>query len=96
MILDGCIIKLEKVVIPLGIHIDENLNFLIYTEKACKKADRQLSALRRLSFYHRIKAKLAIFKALILRHFQCSNCALYGKDSREGFKVSLFQSYRLI
>ena len=50
MILDGCIIKPEKVVKLLGITIDENFSFSIHTEEICKKAGRKLSALRRLSF----------------------------------------------
>ena len=57
--LNGCIIKPEKVVELLGINIDENLDFSIHTEEICKKVGRQLSALRRLSFYLDSKAKLA-------------------------------------
>ena len=38
VILDGCIIKPEKVVKLLGITIDENLSFSIHTEEICKKA----------------------------------------------------------
>ena len=51
VILDGCMIKPEKVVKRLGINIDENLSFSIHTEELCKVTGRQLSALRRLSFY---------------------------------------------
>ena len=40
MILDGCIIKPEKVGKPLGITLDENLSFSIHTEEICKKAER--------------------------------------------------------
>ena len=69
VILDGCIIKPEKVVKLLGITIDENLSFSIHTEEICKKAGRQLSALRRLSFYLDSKAKLSLFRAFILSHF---------------------------
>ena len=56
VILDDCMIQPEKVVKFLGINIDENLNFLIYTEEICKKA-----------FYPDSKATLALF---ILSHFQ--------------------------
>ena len=60
MILYGCIIKPEKVVKLLGITINENLYISIHTEEICKKAGRQLSALRRLSFYLNSKAKLLL------------------------------------
>ena len=64
----------EKVVKLLGINFDENLIFSIHTEEICKKAGRQLSALRRLSFCLDIKAKLALSRAFILSHFQyCSS-----------------------
>ena len=74
VILDGCIIKPEKVVKLLGITIDENLSFPI---EICKKAGRQLSALRRLSFYLDSKAKLALFRAFILSHFQYCSAVWY-------------------
>ena len=77
MILDGCIIQPEKVVKLLGINIDENLNFSKHTEEICKKAGRQLSALRRLSFCLDIKAKLALFRAFILSHFQYCSAVWY-------------------
>ena len=77
MILDGCIIKPEKVGKPLGITLDENLSFSIHTEEICKKAGRQLSALRRLSFYLDSKANLALFRAFILSHFQNSSAVWY-------------------
>ena len=77
VILDGCIIQPEKVVKLLGINIDENLNFSIHTEEICKKAGRQLSALRRLSFCLDIKAKLAPFRAFILSHFQYCSAVWY-------------------
>ena len=64
VILDGCIIKPEKVVKLLGITIYENLSFSIHTKAVCKKAGRQLSALRRLSFYLDSKAKLAFFQSV--------------------------------
>ena len=69
VILDGCIIKPEKVVKLLSITIDENLSFSIHTKAICKKAGRHLSALRKLSFYLDSKAKLALFRAFILSHF---------------------------
>ena len=71
---DGCIIQPEKVVKLLGINIDENLNFSIHTEEICKKAGRQLSA---LSFYLDSKAKLALFRAFILSHFQYRSAVWY-------------------
>ena len=77
VILDSCIIKPEKVVKLLGITIDENLSFSIHTEEICKKAGRQLSALRRLSFYLDSKAKLAFFRAFILSHFQYRSVVWY-------------------
>ena len=77
VILDGCIIQPEKVVKFLGINIDENLNFSIHTEEICKKAGRQLSALTRLSFYLDSKAKLALFRAFILSHFQYCSAVWY-------------------
>ena len=45
VILAGCIIQPKQVKL-LGVNIYENLNFLIHTEKNCKNAGRQLSALR--------------------------------------------------
>ena len=63
MILDDCITKPEKVVNFLVILTDDNLNFWIHTEDICKKAGRQLNALRRLSFYHSSKAKLDLLRA---------------------------------
>ena len=77
LILDGCIIKPEKVVKLLGITIDENLSFSIHTEEICKKAGRQLSALKRLSFYLDSKAKLALFRAFILSQFQYCSAVWY-------------------
>ena len=77
VILDGCIIKPEKAVKLLGITIDENLSFLIHTEEICKKAGRQLCALRRLSFYLDSKAKLALLRAFILSHFQYCSAVWY-------------------
>ena len=77
VILDGCIIKPEDVLNLLGITIDETLSFLIHTEEICKKAGSQLSGLRRLSFYLHSKAKLALFRAFILSHFQYCSAAWY-------------------
>ena len=77
VILDGCIIKPEKVAKLLGITIDKNLSFSIHTEEICKKAGRQLSALRRLSFYLDSKAKLALFRAFILSHFKYCSAVWY-------------------
>ena len=77
VILDGCIIKPEKVVKLLGITIDENLSFSIHTQEICKKAGIQLSALRRLSFYLDSKAKLDLFRTFILSHFQYCSAVWY-------------------
>ena len=81
VILDGCIIKPEKVVKLLGITIDQNFSFSIHTERICKKAGRQLSALRRLSFYLDSKAKLALFRAFILSHFQYCSAVWYHSSA---------------
>ena len=43
----------------------------------CKKAGRQLSALRRLSIYLDSKAELALFRAFILSHFQYCSAVWY-------------------
>ena len=50
VILHGCIIQPVKLIKLLRNNIDKKINFSIHKEKNCKKAGRQLSALRRLSF----------------------------------------------
>ena len=78
---------------------------LWYTQKTFVRTLADSLALWENSlFYLDSKAKLALFRAFILSHFQycsvvwyhCSKCLLCGKDSREGSKVCLFQPYRPI
>ena len=74
VIIDGCIVKPEKVAKLLGITINKSLSFSLHTEEISKKVDRQLGALRKLSFYLDSKAIMALLRAFILSHFQyCSD-----------------------
>ena len=104
VILDDSIIKPEKKVRLLGIHIDKNLNFSTHTEEICEEAGRQQSALRRFSFNLNCKAKLALFRAFTFSRFQYCSAVWYhwgASNARcmghiEKRTRSKFQSYRLI
>ena len=66
---DGTIIKCETCVKLLGVWLDNNLNFNKHIAELCKKAGRQLNALKRLSKYLNESTKMCIYKSFILCHF---------------------------
>ena len=53
----------------LGIHIDSKLNFSEHVASICRKAGRQLNALRRLSNVLNLKSKMCIFQSFIRSNF---------------------------
>jgi len=53
----------------LGIHIDCKLNYVEHVRFMCKKAARQLNALKRVSKYLPTNNKMLIYRSFILSNF---------------------------
>ena len=64
-------IKTEENIKILGVTIDCHLSFATHVTDLCKKASRQVNALKRLRHYLPIEHKLNIFKAFIVSNFLC-------------------------
>ncbi len=58
-------IEQEDCVKLLGVNIDKKLNFKFYASEVCRKAGRQLNALRRQSRLLNIQSKMKVFNAFI-------------------------------
>ncbi len=65
----NAVLSSEDSVKLLGVYIDHSLNFSMHISETCKKAGRQLNALRRLSRVLSTKDKLLLFECFILSHF---------------------------
>lgn len=66
---DGTKIEFQTSVKLLGVHIDHQLNFSSQIADLCRKAGRQLNALRRISRMLNEHSKMCIFKSFIRSNF---------------------------
>ena len=53
----------------LGVSIDDRLKFDLHINNLCKKAARQINALRRISHFLDVDTRILIFKSFILSNF---------------------------
>ena len=66
-------IKPEDKVRLLGIDLDSKLNFNCHIHEICRKAARQINALKRLSKFLTLENRMAIFRSFIMSNFNyCS------------------------
>jgi hypothetical protein len=68
--IENNILKPEATVKLLGIHFDEHLNFHQHTSNICKKAAKQVNALRRLSHVLDSDSKMKIFTCFVQSNFK--------------------------
>ncbi len=64
----GATIEQDKVVKLLGVHIDNKLDFKFHVSEVCRKAGRQLNALRRQSKLLNFRARMKVFNSFIRAH----------------------------
>ena len=67
--IDNINIKLEKSVKLLGVELDDKLKFDIQVSSMCKKAAKQLNALKRIGHLLDQSSRLSIFRAYIMSNF---------------------------
>ena len=67
--IDDCTINGEPVVKPLGVFLDNKLDFSQQISNICKKACRQLNCLKRLAKYLDENSRLLLYKSFIIAHF---------------------------
>ena len=73
--IDNINIKLEKSVKLLGVELDDKLKFDIQVSSMCKKAAKQLNALKRIGHLLDQSSRLTIFRAYIMSNFNyCPPC----------------------
>ena len=69
-------IPLKSCVKLLGVFIDYELNFSDHVKYLCKRASRQLNAVRRVAKYLKKECLMKLFYAFVISNF--SNCAICG------------------
>ena len=79
----------------LGVTLDKDLKFNDHVSKMCKKASRQLNALRRLSKHIDESCRLAIYKSFITSVFEYSPVAWIFCGKRNGHKLERLQERAL-
>ena len=67
--IDNINIKLEKSVKLLGVELDDKLKFDIQVSSMCKKAAKQLNAIKRIGHLLDQSSRLTIFRAYIMSNF---------------------------
>ena len=67
--IDNINIKLEKSIKLLGVELDDKLKFDIQVSSMCKKAAKQLNALKRIGHFLDQSSRLTIFRAYIMSNF---------------------------
>ena len=74
---DGHVTENEPVVKLLGLYIDDLLNFDAHVDNICRKAERKLNVLARLSCVLNVECKLLLFYSFILSHFEYCTAIWY-------------------
>lgn len=93
--INGSIIEAEAGINLLGVNIDYQLNFKYQIAEICKKAGRQINALRRLSPYLNTKSKLVAFHCFIRSYFNYSPLVWLGHQAGQVKKIEKLQKRAL-
>ena len=88
-------IQAEDSIKLLGVHIDSRLNFNKQISEVCKKAGRQINALKRLSFYLNYNARLTAFRCFILSHLNYSPLVWMNSSKVQMGKIEKLQERAL-